>query len=306
MFESNNGQKVAEIGNIKIGGETSEYPFVLIGSIFYQGHKVVKNERSGEFDKEKAEQQILDFLEFSDKTGIPIIIDVVGAYKDSLFKYCEFVAEKCEIPFLVDGLTDESRMYAIEKLIEMGYRDRAVYNSIDNAMTVENCEKIKSIGVKNAVLLCFGSRAVTPDQKVGLLTSMDPENPGLLEKVKLAGIKDYIVDVAVLDIPSIAISAGSIKKIKEELKIPVGCAPVNALAEWENWKMFGKTGKIGTTAAVISYLMSNGADFGMYGSINQADSVFPGIALLDSINAYFRKRILRQPTEFTSFQKKLR
>jgi len=306
MFETSSGQKVAEIGNIKIGGEPSEYPFVLIGSVFYHGHKVVKDERSGEFDKEKAEKQILDFLEFSDQTGIPVIIDVVGAYKEPLFKYCKFVAEITEIPFLVDGLSDESRIYAIEKLIEMGYRDRAVYNSIDSATTVEDCHKIKDLGVNNAVLLCFGSRAVTPSQKVNLLTSTDPENLGLLEKVKLAGIENYIVDVAVLDIPSIAISAGSIKKIKEELKIPVGCAPVNALAEWQNWKMFGKTGKIGSTAAVISYLMASGADFGMYGSINKADNVFPGIALLDSINAYYRKRIMKQDAEFTSFIKKLR
>ncbi len=299
-------RKYQKSATIKIGGEPSEYPFVLIGSIFYHGHKIVKDERSGDFDKEKAEQQINNFLEFSDQTGIPIIIDVVGADKEALFKYCEFVAEKTEIPFLVDGLSDESRIYAIEKLIEMGYRDRAVYNSIDNATSIESCEKIKSIGVKNAVLLCFGSRAVTPDQKVKLLTSTDPENLGLLEKVKIAGIQDYLVDVAVLDIPSIAISAGSIKKIKEELKIPVGCAPVNALAEWKNWKMFGKKGKIGTTAAVISYLMSSGADFGMYGSINQANSVFPGIALIDTINAYYRKRIMKKDAEFTSFMKKLR
>ena len=50
MFETESGQKVAEIGNIKIGGETSEYPFVLIGSVFYHGHKVVKDERTGEFE----------------------------------------------------------------------------------------------------------------------------------------------------------------------------------------------------------------------------------------------------------------
>lgn len=306
MFESSSGQKVAQIGNIKIGGEPSEFPFALIGSMFYHGHKVVKDERNGDFDKEKAEQQIIDFLEFSDKTGIPIIIDVVGAYPEALFKYCEFVAGKTEIPFLVDGLSDDSRIYAIEKLIQMGYRDRAVYNSIDGATSLDACKKIKDIGVKNAVLLCFGSRAVTPDKKVDLLTSTNPENPGLLEKVRLAGIQDYIVDVAVLDIPSIAISAGSIKKIKEELKIPVGCAPVNALAEWDNWRMFGKVGKTGTTAAVISYLMASGADFGMYGSINKAKDVFPGISLVDSINAYYRKRIMKKDAEFTSFMQHLR
>jgi len=306
MFESENGQKIAQIGNVKVGGEPSEYPFVLIGSIFYHGHKVVKDDRTGEFDKEIAEQQIIEFLEFSDRTGIPVIIDVVGAFKESLLKYCEFVAETTTVPFLVDGLNNESRIYAIERLIQSGYRDRAVYNSIDTETSVEECKRIKHIGVKNAVLLCFGSRAVTPDQKIELLSSTNPDTLGLLEKVKLAGIQDYIIDVAVLDIPSIAISAGSIKKIKEELKLPVGCAPVNALAEWNNWKLFGNTGKTGITTAVITFLMASGADFGMYGSINKADDVFPGIALLESINAYYRKRILRKSAEFTSFQKMLR
>ena len=52
--------------------------------------------------------------------------------------------------------------------------------------------------------------------------------------------------------------------------------------------------------------MASGADFGMYGSINKAKDVFPGIALLDSINAYYRKRIMKKDAEFTSFMQKLR
>ncbi len=307
MFESESGQKIAEIGGIKIGGELSEFPFVLIGSIFYLGHKIVKNERTGEFDKELAEQQIQDFLEFSDKTGIPVIIDVVGDYKESLVKYCEFVGNSTDVPFLVDGLTNESRIFAIEKLIEIGYRERAVYNSLDDSTTIEECEKIKNIGVKNAVLLCFGSGAVTPEGKIKLLTSTTPpEKPGLLEKAKIAGIQDYIVDVAVLDVPSIAIAAGSIQKVKQELKLPVGCAPINAISEWKNNKMFGKTGKISNTASILSYIFSLGADFGMYGSINKAIDVFPSIALLDSINSYYRKRILKKSTEGIKFREMLR
>jgi tetrahydromethanopterin S-methyltransferase subunit H len=274
--------------------------------MFYRGHKILHDERTGDFDKQKAEEQIQSFLEFGDQTGVPIIIDVVGAYGEPLVKCCEFVAERADIPFLVDGLTDETRIYAIQKLIETGYRDRAVYNSIENGTSIEDCAKIKEIGVKNAVLLCFKSSALTPEKKINLLTSTDTDNPGLLEKVKLAGIQDYIVDVAVLDVPSISRSAGAIKRIKQELKIPVGCAPVNALAEWSNWKMFGKVGKTGTTTAAMSYILAHGADFAMYGSINKAKDVFPGIALLDSINAYYRKRVLKKEAESTSFMQKLR
>lgn len=305
MFETSDGQKIAEFQNVRIGGEKGEYPLVLIGSIFYRGHKIVKDDKSGEFDKQQAEKEINEFLEFSDKTKIPIIIDVVGAYQEPLTDWCEYIGNLVDVPFLVDGMTDDSRIYAFKRMSEIGLLERAIYNSIETSTNDENLVQLKEIGVKNAVILCFDSRALTPTKKIKLLEGT-PDKPGLIEKALKAGIKDYIVDAAVLDIPSLSLAAETIRAVKKDLKLPIGCAPINALAEWENRKMFGKTGNIVNTAAVTTYIAEAGANFIMYGSINKALHSFPGIALTDSINSYFRKRFLKKENHPSGFQSFLR
>ena len=41
MFRFNKTQKIYEIGKLRIGGQPGELPTVLIGSIFYSGHKIL-------------------------------------------------------------------------------------------------------------------------------------------------------------------------------------------------------------------------------------------------------------------------
>lgn len=58
---------------MKIGGQPGQLPTVMIGSIFYHKHRIVKDEKTGEFDKAKAEEllQVLDkLLTITEKAGI--------------------------------------------------------------------------------------------------------------------------------------------------------------------------------------------------------------------------------------------
>ncbi|MBC7131437.1 tetrahydromethanopterin S-methyltransferase subunit H, partial [Candidatus Bathyarchaeota archaeon] len=55
MFKFNTPQQVFEIGNVKVGGQPGETPTVLIASIFYEGHHIVKDPDKGEFDAKAAE-----------------------------------------------------------------------------------------------------------------------------------------------------------------------------------------------------------------------------------------------------------
>jgi len=75
-------QKTYDIGGVKIGGIPGKNPTVLIGTIFHSGHKVIKNEKTGDFDKELAEDEIKVQEEYSDKTGNPCMLDVVGGSPD--------------------------------------------------------------------------------------------------------------------------------------------------------------------------------------------------------------------------------
>jgi len=42
MVKFEKKQEVFTIHNFKIGGQPGEFPTVLIGTIFYEGHKIVK------------------------------------------------------------------------------------------------------------------------------------------------------------------------------------------------------------------------------------------------------------------------
>ncbi|MEM5818410.1 MAG: tetrahydromethanopterin S-methyltransferase subunit H, partial [Desulfitobacterium hafniense] len=43
MFKFTAQQHVYDINGVKVGGQPGEYPTVLIGSIFYRGHKIVSD-----------------------------------------------------------------------------------------------------------------------------------------------------------------------------------------------------------------------------------------------------------------------
>ena len=50
MFKFEKEQKVFDIAGVIVGGQPGEYPTVLIGSIFYDRHKIVTDIMKGEFD----------------------------------------------------------------------------------------------------------------------------------------------------------------------------------------------------------------------------------------------------------------
>ena len=51
-------QKVLDIGGITVGEIPGQNPTVLIGLIFYHGHKLVADDKQGQFDRTKAEAVI--------------------------------------------------------------------------------------------------------------------------------------------------------------------------------------------------------------------------------------------------------
>jgi tetrahydromethanopterin S-methyltransferase subunit H len=288
MLEFENEQKVIEIGDVKLGGQPGENPTVMIGTVFYANHAALIDEKTGEFDKKIIEKELNDYAELIEEMDMQGIIDVVGGYSDALIRECEYIADTVDYPFLVDGLNDESRIPAMEGLKEKGLIDRAILNSIDESTSPESLEKLKEIGVENAVLLTFGSRAIFPSQKIELLKNE------LLPKAKRAGIKNCIVDTAVLDLPSIGINIETVGLVKKELGLPVGFAPANAIYGWNYVKKFGESARCGAIASLMTYCVSSGSNFVLYGPIKFAKCVIPSIALMDSVSGYYRKRILRK------------
>nr|MDO8086460.1 hypothetical protein [Candidatus Sigynarchaeum springense] len=285
------------IGNVTLGGQPGEYPTCMIGSMFYKGHKVITDHAAATFDVDEATEQLREMEAIAGETGMQFIVDVVGESAEALVKYCQFVADTAasrQTPLLMDGLTDEIRVPAMKVLVDSGLRDRLIYNSIEPKVKEETIEAIKACEIRHAVLLSFDSTMLLPVQKLKLLQGWDDRTgikEGLLAKATRAGISNCIVDVAVLDMPSIGIAARTIGDVREATGLPAGCAPSNAIFECGGIKRFGNDARLTSLVAACTYLAASGASFVLFGPIKNARPVTLAVANADAFHAYAGRRI---------------
>lgn len=292
MFRFEKEQRVFDIAGVKIGGQPGEYPTVLIGSIFYSGHKIVSDHKKGEFNRGQAESLIRKVEESSRKTGNPFILDVVGDTSEALIKYIDFVADAAKCPFLVDGASTEVRLPAIKHAVEVGLVDRAIYNSIDCYVTSEEVNALRECGVKNAVVMAFDPKKPWAEGRIEALKG-GMGRKGLLQVAEEAGITNILIDTAVLDMPSIGVSAKAIYLVKSEFGLPAGCGPANAVTTWKKVKK----GEFGTHAyevcsggsVILTQMM--GANFVLYGPVELSEPAFISCAMTDALVAYVARRM---------------
>ena len=73
MFRFKSEQSVVNVAGVKFGGQPGEHATVLCGTIFYHGHRIVKDEERGVFDRAAAEKLIFRQMELSEETGCPAV-----------------------------------------------------------------------------------------------------------------------------------------------------------------------------------------------------------------------------------------
>jgi tetrahydromethanopterin S-methyltransferase subunit H len=295
MFKFEREQSVFDIAGVKVGGQPGEYPTVLIGSIFYERHKIVSDPLKGKFNEGAAESLIKRQEELSDKTGNSFILDVVGSRSEALIRYVDFVSGITEAPFLVDGPSADVRMPAMKRAIEVGLRNRAIYNSLDYHVKPEEISWLKELNVRSSVLMAYNPKNVWPDGRLEILKGYEGQM-GLLEATEQAGIKNLLVDTAVLDVPSIGHAAKAVYLVKSEYGLPAGCGPSNALTTWKRVKKeYAPYAYPACLAgsAIINIMM--GASFILYGPIEFAEAVYPACAMTDAIIAYAARKLGTRP-----------
>jgi len=265
-----------EIDKVKIGGLPGERPTVLVGSIFYNKHSILKDETKGEFDKERAEELIKLQEEFSDKTGNPHMLDVVGSTPEAIKRFLDFVSSTTDSPLLLDGVTPSIRIAGLDYIKEVGLKNPIVYNSLLPEYRKEELDKIKEAHVKNAVLLAFNTREFTSEGRTKAIRKLIPV-------AKEAGVEKILIDTAVIDIPSLGMAYRAIYELKNEFGLPTGCGAHNAIGTWRGLKTkMGKQAMHPSMAVAGAITLAAGADFVLYGPIEYADYVFPAVALVDA------------------------
>ncbi len=273
-------QKIYSIAGVEVGGQPGQRPTLLIGSIFFSGHKIVKDNLKGIFDEDKAKELLDADAAASERTGNPRFIDVIGDTGTALIRYLEFVALHTDAPMLVDSFSTKVRMEALRHFAGSEIVPRLVYNSIADDYTEEELDCLRSCGIKSAVVMAFSTAAPKPKQRIKLLVER------LLPAAQRAGIENLLIDPGVLDIASIGWTALAIREIKETLGYPCGCAPSNALFTWEKLRAEGSQAFAAASAATFTLTQTQGADFVHYGPIRNAPWVYQAVATVDSMTAY--------------------
>jgi tetrahydromethanopterin S-methyltransferase subunit H len=269
-------QKVFQIGGITIGGVPGQRPVVLVGTLFYHGHKIVKDENAGTFDEAAAEALVKSQDEMSDRTGNPAMIDVVGASAPAMKKAIEFVADRTTAPILIDSPSEEFRAVGLTYAKEQGILDRVVYNSINPSSKPNELKAVRESGVTSSILLAYNMK----DFSTAGRTSAIKE---LVTRRQEFGIEKPLIDTCVLDLPTLGSALRAMYELKDELGFPVGCGAHNAVALWKGLKTkMGEQAVKPCLASVNAVSAAVGADFILYGPIDDAKVVFPAVAMVDT------------------------
>jgi len=276
MWEFKAEQKIFQIGKVNVGGVPGERPTVLIGSIFYHGDKIVQDEMAGIFNKKAAEDLIKLQEEFSDRTGNPCMIDLVGASPEAMKKELEFVVDVTDTPILIDSPDMNVRLEGLRYAEEVGVINQIVYNSIMPETKPEELQEIKESNLESAILLAYNPTDFTSEGRIRTLKS-------LLITAKEAGIKKPLLDACVLDVPTLGMACKTLFRVKGETGYPVGAGTHNAIGTWRGLKKkMGKQAVMPCSVAAAIMALAVGADFVLYGPIGDAQYFFPAAAMVDA------------------------
>lgn len=275
-LEYPSAQQTFQIGDVCVGGQPGVRPTVLIGSMFYHGQKVLIDEDRGEFQRDAAERLIREQEDYAQRTGNPCMLDVVGATPEALQKHLAFAAEVTRMPLLIDGTTADVRLAGIRYAAEAGLAERGVYNSIQPEITDEELRSIQEAGITSGILLTYYMKNFTAEGRVECVRE-------LLPRLQQAGIRRLMIDTCVLDLATLGSACQALVTLKNETGLPVGGGVHNAVAMWKGLKKkMGEHAYQPCIAAAAAAAVAIGADFVLYGPIEDARHVFPAVAMADT------------------------
>ena len=276
MLDYSVEQKVYDIHGVKIGGIRGENPPVMVGSMFYKGHKIVDDPNKGTYIREKAEKVIQKVEETCEMTGLHAMIDLVAVNRLAAGKFIDFVVDATEMPIFLDVLDDDAMIESLDYCSEIGVMDRIIINSLNPHSKYKVYEKISEVNCKSAVLLMYSNETLLTSDKSSLLDEMLP-------KANQVGLENLVVDTAVVDIPTLALASKAIHRIKDQYGLPSGCGAHNSIASWKKLKT-KYTKKAASSAVTIANALpvALGADFILYGAADSAPTIFPSVALIEA------------------------
>src|SRR5271157_964492 len=293
-FKFNTKQNIYSIGKAKVGGQPGELPTFLIGSIFWLGQKMVQDANKGIFDAKAAEDIINTMQTQSDITGVQFALDIVGTTDLAFEKYIDFVAKHSDAPLMLDAMSPKTRMTAATIAKKMGLSDRCLYNSVYKGVTDAELANLKESGVKMSIVLADNPKDNTLEGKMAVIQ----EALALAEK---GGITKPLIDTSIPAFaPDMGTAVRTIPIMKEKYGYPVGLGSGNVVTTmgWVKANI-AKEFRKGCVTATNSIIQTAGANYLMFGPAEQAEWVFPAVAVTDIYIASAAADLGTRPLEDT-------
>jgi tetrahydromethanopterin S-methyltransferase subunit H len=293
-FQFKTKQNVYTIGNAKVGGQPGELPTFLIGSIFWLGQKMVQDANKGIFDAKAAEDIINKMQTQSDITGVQFAFDIVATTETAFEKYIDFVPKHTDAPLMLDAMSPKTRMGAANLAKKMGLADRCLYNSIYKGVTDAELANLKESGIKMSIVLADDPKDTTLEGKMKVII----EALALADK---AGITKPLIDTAIPAFePDIGTAVRTIPIMKEKYGHPVGLGSGNVVTTmgWVKANV-AKEFRKGCVTATNTIMQMAGANWLMIGPAEQAEWVFPAVAVTDTYIASAAADLGTRPVDET-------
>jgi tetrahydromethanopterin S-methyltransferase subunit H len=287
VFRFRREQSVVNVSGVKLGGQPGELATVLCGTIFYQGHRVVKDEEKGLFDREKAEGLVARQAELAEETGCPAVLHLYARTADAFERYLDFAERSWGGPIIIDSADPAVRAFAARLVSELGYADRVIYNSISLANSEEEMDAVRDSEVDSAILLAYNPSEPGVDGSLKVLeTGGSVMVKGLITLAREMGFANLLVDPGVLPLGSGAGAALRFSVVaKARLGLPVGSGIHNAMSTWAWLREKETTSRKCCDAAAAAMQLLAAADFLLYGPIENADFIFPAAVMADILIA---------------------
>ena len=245
----------------------------MIGSLFYPKHSLVHDRASGLVDERKLALVLREMDNARIATGTPAALMVYAETAQAMRSYVRLLSGITRLPLFIDSPAWRVRIEGVQEAEDMGISDRVVYNTLNAGTGLEEVSAMRQVGVHNAVALAFHPADLGVKGKIYLLEDGGGLLPsGLINLAKEAGVKNLLLDMAVLSAQQNAGSAlRALMVAKSKWGLPSGCALHNAVESYPPLERLNdpKVYRNVDTAACTMPILA-GADFVMFGPAEAA------------------------------------
>jgi len=253
-----------QIGNAVIGGPLGSRTGLLVGSIFYDKHSIVRDAYAGDFDEARAKGLLEKVNGLSRRYGVQMAIDVIAAAPAAMARYLEFVGANSDLPILINATEGEVRIAGLEAAAELELLPRSIFASLNEDTEDAELDALRRHRPAAVMVLANDVTDPTPE---GSCNMIEQRYRPMLDEI---GVETPIVDLGAMDPPSVGIALRGIQAVRERFGYPAGCAFSNCFPQWTGLSSLGREWVNLSLGTALVACRAAGGDFLHYGIIEKA------------------------------------